>query len=117
MQKVKNKFELLSVSPTSKYVLIESIDKIFQYDNGEWMEKAYFTVHEIAEITGMTTDKVHQFIDKMGLRAKTARRSKFIRLNLRQLRVIFFTKKMRNLNVPFKTIRHNYEKNNPNRTV
>jgi hypothetical protein len=106
MIKVKTKYELQKLDPQSGFVLVTRVNKIFHNVNGEWIEKAYFTINECAEaINGMTSWKVHQFIDRLGLKTPTARRSKCIKININQLKVLINAYNMRSEGVSFDDIK------------
>jgi hypothetical protein len=69
MLRVKTKFQLKD-SPTDSLVFVETIKKLYQYIDGGWVEKKYFTTEEVADIFSLPTDRVRRTLKTFGLVAR-----------------------------------------------
>lgn len=84
---VKTKSELTNVA-TQDYVYVQRSKKIYHMQDGEWIEKVYFTVPECAEILGVPVGRVKYNVKRKQMYVKNGRRGKSILITLKQLRQI-----------------------------
>lgn len=78
------------------------IDKLFRLVDGEWIERAYFTTAEIADICGVTQRQVQNALRKLQVRTKAMNGTD---LSIHHVRLIARAIKMREQNINYTSIR------------
>lgn len=88
--------DLRKQPPASDTVYVASVNKLFRCHDGEWIEHAYYTTSEVANILGMSYRSVTHMITKLNLRPTT--RGAGRNLNQDQILLLAKVKQMRSDN-------------------
>jgi hypothetical protein len=72
---------LKRLPPTKEFVYVKTVDRYFRWYDGEWVEKAKFTVKETIQILGIKKDHACRMINKLYTRDRRS-----IRLSIDQIK-------------------------------
>ena len=84
MEKVKNKFGLRHAK--SDVVLVETLNKVFVREGGDWVEKLYWTTSEVSAEIGMNKQTVREWAIKLRLGSQRTRNFRFSLRDIIELR-------------------------------
>jgi len=98
MRVIKNLYDLKKLPPTNEVVYVLSVEKIFRNIDGEWIERAYYTTREVAQILGISVRRAQHIIFKVGLRPVAGPRN----VNKVQLKTLVDVIKIRKANPTMK---------------
>lgn len=70
MIRIKNKFALSDIVVSNEPVYVETTGKLYVNYDGEWIERAYYTTKDIAQIINEDESQVRNIIRKLNIRTK-----------------------------------------------
>lgn len=95
MIKLNTLFELKKHPPVPDVVYVRSIKKLYRNFDGEWIERAYYTIKDVADIFNISIRKAQHILRRAGINNKVMSLGN---LNYDQLAVLAKVIKMRNDN-------------------
>jgi len=92
MIRVSSLYDLKTQPPTNDIVFVKTVNKLYRYIDGEWIERAYYTTEEIANILGVSVDRMRRVLIRLNIKNKLFRTSN---INYEQLILISKAMKMK----------------------
>lgn len=68
MIKLQSLYDLKKQPPTQDIVHVKTVNKLYRYIDGEWIERVYYTTEDVANILGLKTDRVRRILAKLGMK-------------------------------------------------
>jgi len=95
MIKLPSLYALKKQPPTQDIVYVKTVNKLYRYIDGEWIERAYYTNAECADILGIKVDRMNRIFNRLGVNKKLY---KTVNLNYEQLILLVKILKMKKEN-------------------
>jgi hypothetical protein len=99
MKRIKSKKQLNSVTDTD-IVLVESTNRVFFRDSGDWIERSYFTTKDAAIEVGVSENRIREWAYKL----RILKRNKEYKFSLDDIIKLHSVRKLRYSKHSFKKI-------------
>lgn len=68
MIKLQSLYDLKKQPPTQDIVYVKTVNRLYRYIDGEWIERSYYTDKEVADIVGLKVDRVKRMFNRLGIK-------------------------------------------------